>query len=318
MASKTKTAKSTTTAPSAADKYATVTAKIIAQLEAGVAPWVRPWSITGASSLPCNAVTRKAYRGSNILQLWMQQASENYPTAEWLSFKQAIDLGGSVRKGEKGTPVFFFSMLEKDDDRTESGKVKIPLLRSFTVFNVAQCDNLSKLTRPIVAVTTHNERLADAEAFIAATGSTVRHGGDRAYYNPGTDAIQLPNIENFSSAVAYYGTSLHEHGHWTGAQTRLAREFGKRFGDNAYAAEELVAELTAAFLCAELGIEGQLMHPEYIANWLEVLKGDARAILTAGSRASDAAEYLMKLAGRREEADAIDDESEGDALPVAA
>jgi antirestriction protein ArdC len=275
------------------DKYVAVTDRIIAQLEAGCAPWVRPWK---QSRVPANAFTNRPYRGANIVSLWLTQTIEAYPTADWLSFRQALHLGGNVRKGEHGTPILFYSILERDDDRAKDGVQRVPLLRSYTVFNVAQCDGLPARVHD---ERSEFERLGDAEAFLSAVGATVRHGGDQAYYSPSSDAITLPAFTQFETPEHYYGTSLHEHGHWTGAKHRLAREFGKRFGDDAYAFEELVAELTSAFLCAELEIAGNLRHPEYLAHWVSILRSDARAILTAGARASEAADYLARLAGRR-------------------
>lgn len=281
-------------ASESANKHVAVTEQIIAQLEAGCAPWVRPWS---GSQLPANAFTHRPYRGANIVALWMTQTIGGYPTAEWVSFRQALQLGGNVRKGERGTPIFFYSLLERDDERAKDGVRRIPLLRSYTVFNVAQCDGL-----PVAAASDPRpnfERLDDAEAFLRAIGATVRHGGTQAFYSPLADAITLPQFEQFETPEHYYGTSLHEHGHWSGAKHRLAREFGKRFGDDAYAFEELVAELTSAFLCAELAIAGNLRHPEYLAHWVRILRSDAKAILSAGARASEAADYLARLAGRR-------------------
>ena len=276
------------------EKHVAVTDRIIAQLEAGCAPWVRPWS---QSRVPTNAFTHRPYRGANIVALWMTQTIEAYPTAEWLSFRQALHLGGNVRKGEHGTPIFFYSVLERDDERAKDGVRAVPLLRSYTVFNVAQCEGL-----PVSEVTetrSEFERLEDTEDFLFAVGATVRHGGDQAFYSPSTDAITLPAFEQFETPEHYYGTSLHEHGHWTGAKHRLAREFGKRFGDDAYAFEELIAELTSAFLCAELEIGGNLRHPEYLSHWVRILRSDTKAILSAGARASEAADYLARLAGRR-------------------
>jgi antirestriction protein ArdC len=276
------------------EKHVAVTDRIIAQLEVGCAPWVRPWS---RSRVPANAFTHRPYRGANIVALWMAQTVDGYPTADWLSFRQALQLGGNVRKGEHGTPIFFYSVLERDDARAKDGVRRVPLLRSYTVFNVAQCDGLPISRVP--ETRSELERLEDADAFLGAIGATVRHGGDQAFYSPASDAITLPTFEQFETPEHYYGTSLHEHGHWTGAKHRLAREFGKRFGDDAYAFEELVAELTSAFLCAELEIGGNLRHPEYLSHWVRILRSDAKAILSAGARASEAADYLARLAGRR-------------------
>ena len=169
--------------------------------------------------------------------------------------------------------------------------------RAYTVFNVAQCDGLP--ASDVTETRSEFERLEDTDDFLFAVGATVPHGGDQAFYSPSTDAITLPPFEQFETPEHHYGTSLHEHGHWTGAKHRLAREFGKRFGDDAYAFEELIAELTSAFLCAELEIGGNLRHPEYLSHWVRILRSDTKAILSAGARASEAADYLARLAGRR-------------------
>ena len=279
------------------DKHAAVTAEIIRQLENGTAPWVRPWSTSGVSDMPTNAHSKRPYHGANVIQLWMNQTAFGYPTAEWVSFKQALEFGGSVRKGEHGVPIFFVSSIEREEKNRQGEDVtrRIPFLKAYTVFNVAQCDGLP--ARELASVRSEFERLENVETYLRAVGAKVGHGGDRAFYSPSSDSIQLPNAEQFNAPADYYGTALHEHGHWTGAEHRLARTFGKRFGDDAYAFEELVAELTAAFLCAELEIPGHLQHPEYIANWIKVLKGDAKAIWTAGARATEAAAYLNRAAG---------------------
>jgi antirestriction protein ArdC len=172
---------------------------------------------------------------------------------------------------------------------------KVPFWKSFTVFNVAQVDGLTP--RLPIAPRPEVERLASVDAYLSAVGASIRIGGDRAFYSPSTDSIQLPRPEQFENMSTFYATSLHEHGHWTGSEKRLARQFGKRFGDQAYAFEELVAELTAAFLCAELEIPGRLQHPEYIANWAAVLRADSKAIWTAGARATEAVAFLHRAAG---------------------
>jgi antirestriction protein ArdC len=247
--------------------------------------------------MPTNFATHRAYRGANVLNLWMAQTARGYDTAEWMTFKQAIDRGACVRKGEHGTPVFFVSALERAEPNAKGELVerRIPYWKSFTVFNIAQVGGLPE--RIPVAPRPEIERLASVEAYLAAVGATVRLGGDRAFYSPSTDSITLPRPEQFESVSGFYATSCHEHAHWSGAAHRLAREFGKRFGDNAYAFEELVAELTAAFLCAELEIPGRLQHPEYIANWAAVLRADNKAIWTAGARATEAAQFLHQAAG---------------------
>ena len=286
------------------EKHIAVTERIVAELERGCAPWVRPWK---GSSLPRNAATRRCYSGVNVLWLWTMQAAAAYPHAEWLSFQQARALGGCVRKGEHGTPIFFYKMLERKDASSDDDVRKIPLLRSYTIFNIAQCDGIERAEETILEPA---ERIAAADAFITANGAVVRHGGSSAYYSPSRDEIVLPPFEDFEAPEHYYSVTCHEHSHWAGAKHRLAREFGKRFGDAAYAAEELVAELTSAYLCAELGIPGKLRHPEYLASWIQVLRADARALFTAGAKASQAAEYLARLGGLRSEDTAEEEAAE--------
>lgn len=280
--------------------YETVTNRIIRELEQGVAPWVKPWS-AGADevSLPYNAATSREYSGINIPVLWVTALNRGYTLPRWLTFRQTKELGGHVRKGEQGTSIVFVKRLAPrsgqtdDEDETDDRRSKSrSILRSFTVFNVAQCDGLPPRLSLPTAPRPEGERHQAAEAFLKATKAEVRHGGNRAFYSPQHDFVGLPPFAAFESAGHYYATSLHEHVHWAGSEKRLSRDFGKRFGDRAYAAEELVAELGAAFLCAHLGIEGHLRHTEYLGSWLELLKDDARAVFTAASKASQAADYL--------------------------
>lgn len=278
--------------------HTAVTARLVAELESGVAPWVRPWSTVGTSDLPHNAATARVYHGANVLALWMAQAASGYPTAEWLTFQQARERNAWVRKGEHGTAIFYVNRVARTATDANGDEVTrhIPFLRAFTVFNVAQVDGLAE--RAQAAPRTQEARLEGVDSFLRAIGADVTLGGDRACYVPGLDAIWLPQVERFDSVAAFYGTALHEHAHWTGAPHRLARSFGKRFGDDAYAVEELVAELTSAFLCAELGIPGRLQHAEYLAHWATVLKADPQVLWTAGARASESVAYLSRCAGR--------------------
>ncbi len=280
------------------DIYDTATDRIIAALEQGAAPWVRPWTATG-SGMPRNGSTGRNYNGVNVLLLWAESHAKGYDSGEWFTYRQAKALGGNVRKGEKGTGIVFWRFLEKSgtDDAGEETTRKIPMARAYTVFNREQCDGLPEPKEaPKVATLSEAERHEQAERFIAATRADVRHGGGRAFYSPTLDYVQLPRFETFKDGASYYATGLHELTHWTGHTSRCARDFENRFGSQAYAAEELVAELGAAFLCAELGIDGQLQHPEYIKSWLKVLRGDKRAIFTAASKARQAAQYLKGAA----------------------
>ncbi|MEY9235378.1 antirestriction protein ArdC [Bradyrhizobium japonicum] len=277
--------------------YANVTARILSELENGSAPWVKPWSATPGRNIPHNAATGRPYSGCNVVLLWMCQGRFSSP--RFMTFVQAKKLGGNVRKGEHGFTVYFVKpMAAKEAKEGEKQGRGFMMLKAYTVFNVEQCENLPDriVTPDPVKPRNSDERDATIEEFIAATGADYREGfgGDRAFYNPPGDFVAMPAFEAFNSAASYYSTAFHELGHWTGAKARLNREFGKRFGDKAYAAEELVAELTAAFLCAEFNVDGELRHAGYIANWIELLKEDARAFFAAASAAQKAADHMRQ------------------------
>lgn len=282
------------------DVYQTVTNQIITQLESGgLPPWVKPWREIGHSADPHNAVTKRPYSGVNTLLLWIAQSVNKWPTAGFLTFKQAAEAGGTVRKGEKGTHIVFVKPLtvkEKLEDGSEEDK-SITMLKSYYVFNVAQCDGLpDRLTAPRKLA----EPISDPafDAWVKATGATIHFGGSRACYSPSHDSIDMPLRVAFRSPGHYAATMLHELGHWTGHDSRLKRELHKgRFGNPEYAAEELVAELCSAFLCAELGIDGEgQQHAAYMASWLKALKDDKRFIFTAASSAQKAANFLKEKA----------------------
>lgn len=276
--------------------YEVVTARIVAELERGVAPWVKPWQGGGSTALPYNAKTRRPYNGVNILLLWAAALEKGYTHPSWLTFLQAKELGGAVRKGEHAEHIVFASKYTKKGDAQEDDAgQEIHFLKFHAVFNVEQVDGLSAEicfvpeTRPL------EEALVGAHDFVTALGADVRHGGGRAAYSPKEDYIMLPVRERFESDAHYFATSLHEHAHWSGHIKRLNRELSGRFGEAQYAAEELIAELTAAYLSAYLAIPGELRHPEYIGNWLKVLGEDKRAIFTAAAKATQAATYLREL-----------------------
>ena len=257
-----------------------ITDRIVKQLEAGTAPWVKPWAVP----LPYNAATSRRYNGVNVLLLW----DTPYPRPAWLTFQQATALGGRVRKGEHATRIVYVSTYLKEKEGKESER--IPFLARYFVFNVEQVEGLPEhLYAPPERVR------SDIDAFLLATKAPVRHGGVQAYYREKDDYIQLPHREHFGSADRYYATRLHETVHWTGHPSRLNREFGKRFGDKAYAFEELVAELGSAFLSADLGLSPELHHAEYLRSWVAILSGDKRAIFAAAARATYAAAYLKTL-----------------------
>lgn len=292
------------------DLYQEVTDRIIAALENGHAPWVKPWSGDTAATLsgmPVNAITSRPYHGVNVPLLWTEERVRGFATGRWLTFRQARDAGAHVRKGEKGTLVVFFKPIEKQaadrdgrplvDGRGEPVLKTIPLLRGFTVFNVDQVEDLPEQYRVDPPLPEGFAPIQAAEATVTQSGVMLRHGGDQAFYTPVFDRVQMPPREAFVDAQGYYGTLLHELTHWTGHQSRLAREGiikHEGFGSESYAFEELVAELGSAFLCAQLGIHGDLRHEGYIASWLSVLRKDKRAIFRAASQARKAADFLVK------------------------
>jgi antirestriction protein ArdC len=275
--------------------YEHITQSIITDLENGLAPWTKPWKTgSGGGIMPVNAATTRPYSGINIPILWHAQQVHEYPTPQWMTYKQALPLDSHVRKGEQGTTVVFTKRLtvkaEEDEEK------HIAMLRTYTVFNIAQIDGFAAAPEPLVK-TVDDQTLK----FIEATKADIRHGGNIACYVPSKDFVQLPNPVAFDSYEHYQATALHELAHWSGHQSRLNRDLGNRFGTKAYAAEEMVAELGAAFLCAHLGIKGELKHAEYLADWLRLLKEDNRAIFTASSKASQAADYLRSFSEAVEE-----------------
>jgi antirestriction protein ArdC len=279
--------------------YQTVTDQIVSELQSGTAPWVRPWAVSGVNEMPYNASSGRRYSGTNVLLLWLHSAAKGYSRPAYVTFNQARQAGGSVRKGEKSIGVIFTSTFEKgegDDKRV------VPFAKTTPVFNIDQCDGLPEAWYGKPVAKTPVEIDAAFTAFVAATGAKIGHGGDRAFYSTAEDRIQMPFAEAFTGANQYQATLLHELGHWTGHDARLNRTFGKRFGDKAYAAEELVAELTAAFLSAHLGITGELRHSGYIENWIELLKDDPKAIFTAAAAASKAADHIRGYSEPQEEA----------------
>jgi antirestriction protein ArdC len=289
------------------DLYAEVSSRILAELEAGAVPWVKPWSATPGANTPCNAVSNRPYSGCNVILLWMAQAA-GYRTPRFLTFKQASELGGNVRKGEHGTKVYFVKQLQVHDKGADDDSAArlVPMMREYTVFNVDQCENLPARVVTLGDVKPRNadERDATIDEFLATSGASIREGFGEAYYRPSDDVISLPRFEAFKNAAHFYSTAFHELGHWSGHRSRLARDLRHRFGERAYAAEELVAELCSAFLCAEFSIDGDLRHAGYIHNWIGLLKADSRAFFTACSKAQAAAYYLRGLALSDQQSDA--------------
>lgn len=286
------------------DIYQRVTNQIVAELEKGVRPWFKPWSgdhAAGRITRPLRA-NGIAYRGINILMLWASAMEKGFTAPLWLTYKQAQELGGQVRKGEKGSLVVYANTItktEQDADTGEDLERQIPFMKGYTVFNAEQVDGLPAhfyaLQEPALDPVARIER---ADSFFAATGAEIRHGGNMAYYTAVEDRVQMPPFEAFRDAESYYATLAHEVCHWTRHPSRLDRSFGRKsWGDEGYAQEELVAELGAAFLSADLDLapEPRADHASYIASWLKVLKDDKRAIFAAAAHAQRAADYLIGL-----------------------
>jgi len=280
-----------------------VTQKIIADLEQGVRPWQKPWDSDMATGRIIRPLRHngEAYNGVNILLLWGSAIESGYQNPTWMTFKQAIDYGGHVRKGEKSSLVVYADKIVKTEENVSTGEDTekvIPFLKGYSVFNVEQIEGLPEkfLFKPEPKPEGDSIRRVEmVETFVQQTRAVIRHGGDRAYYAMHTDHVQMPPIEAFTDAESYYATLTHELTHWTKHPTRLDRSFGRKvWGDEGYAKEELVAELGSAFLCADLGITPEIRtdHAAYIDNWLQALKNDRKLIFTAASHASKAVEFL--------------------------
>lgn len=271
------------------DCYQQVTDSIIAELEKGAAPWVKPWGAD--SSADRNHVSGKAYRGINRLLLGMASMANGFASPVWASYKQWQEAGYQVAKGSKGTHIVFFKPMPGKVD-AETGKTDggYCVIRGYTVFNATQTNFTATVSE--LPEAQFNPILA-CEQFIVNTGAMVSHGGDAAFYMPSQDRIQLPNKTAFDCEQSYYATAFHELTHWTGAKSRLDRDLDKgRYGNPAYAFEELVAEIGAAFLCNDHSIQGELRHAGYIQSWLKACRDDNKAIFKAAALAQKAADYL--------------------------
>ena len=287
-----------------ADVYTRITNTIVDQLEQGVRPWLKPWNADHAAGritrpLRANGIP---YRGINVLSLWMEAEAKGYAAPIWITYKQALELKAQVRKGERGSLVVYASTTTRTEIDNATGNETerdIPFLKGYTVFNVEQVEGLPAQYYATVPRTPDPvQHIASADAFFAATGATINHGGNRAYYNVSQDFEQMPPFEAFRDAESYYAVLAHECTHWTRHGSRLDRSFGrKRWGDEGYAMEELIAELGSAFLCAELDLTPDIRedHAAYVANWLKVLKDDKRAIFSAAAHAQRAADFLSGL-----------------------
>lgn len=283
--------------------YQEVTDRIVAELEQGRVPWVQPWGGAKAElGLPRNAATGRLYSGINILILWGAVIERGFPGQHWLTFRQALGLGGNVRKGERGVSVCYadrFVPKGATERAAQEGEEPetVSFLKRFTVFNVAQCEGLPESALTAEPARLEREIVPEAEALIAATKADFRIGGREAFYVPSGDYIQVPPQPAFFDQINYYRTCFHELGHWTGHASRLARDLSGRMRSNPYAREELVAEMASAFLCASLGIVPTVRHADYLGSWLEVLREDNRAIFRAASQAGKAADFILGFRG---------------------
>ena len=284
-----------------ASLYEEITDKIIAELEAGRIPWVQPWGTAAAKAplaMPQNASTRRRYSGINVLILWGAVIERGFSGQSWLTFRQALGLGGNVRKGERGTTVVYADRFVPNDERrraTETGEEAhaIPFLKRFTVFNTDQCEGLPEDVAGVAPPPPPGLIEPQAEALIAATGAEFRIGGARAFYSTDGDFVQVPPPQAYFEPINWHRTAFHELSHWSGATCRLGRDLSGSFGSKSYAREELVAEIAGAFICASLGVVPTVRHADYIGSWLEVLREDNRAIVRAASSASKAADYIL-------------------------
>src|SRR5215472_2905356 len=283
------------------DVYQRVTSSIITAIEAGIGEYRMPWIVRQDKGFsPVSVGSAKPYRGVNTIVLWAQAQTHGYGSALWGTYQQWQSLGGHVRKGEHGSPVVYWGTYERQTDDENDETRRGLFAKGYTVFNLEQVDGC-KLPKRFAPKLSHHERIAHAEEFFAKAGVKVRDGGNRAYYRPDTpEAVYMPGFEQFPDRVDYYSVLAHETTHWTSHSSRCDRELGKRFGDDAYAIEELIAELGSAFTMARLELEltPREDHAKYIGSWLRVLKADKRAIFTAASKAQQAADYLMAQSGQ--------------------
>ncbi len=286
------------------DVHQAVTDQIIAAIEAGAGTWQMPWHRSGEGlNRPVNVDTGNHYRGVNVIALWASAQMRGFSTGTWGTYRQWGNRKAQVRKGEKASLIVFYKEMdvERQTDAGETEADTVLFARASWVFNADQVDGYEATA---VEPPAHQaEPIGAAETFIHATGADIRHGGTRAYYRPSDDYIQMPDRERFvgsatsSATESYYATLLHELTHWTGHEKRCDRQFADRFGKDAYAMEELVAELGAAFLCTDIRITAELPadHAQYIDHWLKVMKADKKAIFTAASQAAKAFDFIKGL-----------------------
>ncbi|KFC64494.1 Antirestriction protein [Devosia sp. LC5] len=301
--------------------YDDITNKIIGELEQGRVPWVQPWGTAAAKAplaMPKNAATGRGYSGINVLILWGAVIQHGFPGQSWLTFRQALSLGGNVRKGEHGTTVVYADRFIPEDEKKRARETgddahAIPFLKRFTVFNAAQCEGLPEdigIAAPPLPPGLIEPKV---EALIKATGIDFRIGGDRAFYVPAADYVMVPPPQAYFEPINWHRTALHEIGHASGAPHRLNRNLSGSFGSKFYSVEEITAELISAFCCASMGIVPTVRHADYIGSWLTCLREDNRVIVRAASQASKAADYILGFLPDRDQAEPsvdFDDERE--------
>jgi antirestriction protein ArdC len=278
-----------------------ITDKIISLLERGTVKGGARWIGSNATGLPVNAKSGEQYRGINVLILWSEMVEKSYASSQWLTFKQAVDLGAKVRKGEKSVMcVYYKTVAKRLESNADDEQETYFMARPFWLFNVSQIDGLPADLSTATSMTpckAFNPHL-EAEQILINSKADINYGFDSAFYSPSADKICMPTRERFTSEANFYATALHELTHWTGNETRLNRSFGKRFGDDAYAFEELVAELGAAFTVGQLGMIDATIeaHADYVSSWIKVLKEDKKAIFTAASLAAKASDFIFSTA----------------------
>lgn len=277
-------------------QYDKITARIIGMLEAGTRPWAQGWNAYAGGGRPLRQ-NGQPYRGANVLNLWAAGMERGFTSPYWLTYKAAQESGAQVKKGAKSELAFYVGTIKRTEEhKGDEIERTIPFLKSYCVFNAMEIDGLAPhFYAPVArAPLDVSARMPACDAFIAATNAKIEHGGGRAYYRPSADLICLPEFGAFDSASAYYATAFHELTHWTGAPQRLDRTKGKAFGDPEYAFEELVAELGAAFLCADLSVSNEPRedHASYIAGWIKACRDDARNLFRAAGMAEKAASFL--------------------------
>lgn len=287
------------------DIYTRITERIVEDLEQGVRPWMKPWSAANTHSRISRPVRHNGlpYSGMNVLLLWSEQVSRGFSSSMWMTFKQALELGGAVRKGETGSTVVFASRFTKSvaDGNGNDVDREIPFLKAYSVFNIEQIDGLPDTYHaPPAKVRDPVERIARADLFFRNTGAVIRHGGNQAYYSPINDVIQMPPFEAFRDAAGHAAVLSHELTHWTAAAHRVGRDLSRYTKDRTdRAREELIAELGSCFLCADLGIAPELEprpdHASYLQSWLSVLANDKRVIFQAAAHAQRAVSFLHSL-----------------------